>query len=138
MALAFPQAHPLLRFYVSGCALLFGPTALAEQAVGGALPHQALWKVVGSPGPLFVCHWSHEAARARLCLAVLRPGQVGAVVVFEGFCLGTEKGWQRPGKHREVTGLLTKPHHGNRRSSFLMPSLGTETMLGPPACVVQS
>lgn len=137
MALAFPwhTLSSVSTFLAAPCCFVPRPWL---SRLWGDPPPQALWKVVGSPGPLYVCHWSHEAARAHVCLAVLMPGQVGAVVISEGFSLGTEKGWQRLGKHREVTGLLTKPHHGNRRSSFLMPSLGTETMLGPPAYVVQS
>lgn len=77
---------------------------------------------MGSPGPQYVCQRPCEYAFARVCLAMLSPRWAGQSVVFEGFSLGTEKGWERLGQHREMADLLTKPHHGDRRSSFLMPS----------------
>lgn len=55
---------------------------------------------------------------AWLCSGLRGQGQL---VVLEDFSLGTEKGWQRLGQHREVTGLLTKPHHRDRCFSFFMP-----------------
>lgn len=46
-----------------------------------------------------------------VCVCTCVPGcawWAGHLAVFEGYSLGTEKAWQRPGQHREVAGLLTK------------------------------
>lgn len=80
------------------------------------------WEVAGSPVPLYVCHGLVSMCVhtcAWLCSGLTGQGQL---VVLEDFSLGTEKGWQRLGQHREVTGLLTKPYHRDRCFSFFMPS----------------
>lgn len=127
---------PSLPFLFLAIPCLLCPMPLAQQAVGSD-PEVLL---VGSGGwswhsvCVLVAPWVCVCARA--CLAVL--GGLGTwrylkATLWEQRRLGRGQGstgrWQV---------CSPKPHHRNRHSSVLMPSLGTETMLDPPAHLVQS